>query len=166
MKNTLIILIILFLALCSCSGDKSCPDITTSNISADTVSIITEKNDTIAMVFDYEIDQKCSDCCAINFTTYGMKKCAFQAIEEWEAEMNKYYSLLLDILETKTKDKLIKAQGSWQEFSLMELQLNRELYGKMDGADWVQIGIGQTMDKVKNRALELKAYYIAITEEN
>jgi len=119
--------------------------------------------DSSEVIVDNDIDKRFNDCIADNGSTMGMLDCYDIAIEEWTKEMNKYYNLLLRNLNKTERKKLILAQSKWLEFSELELQFNNEFYGNMDGSIWPIIGLNETMEKVKNRALNFKAHYGAIT---
>ena len=113
----------------------------------------------------FEIDQKCSDCCALNSSNPEMKTCTLQGIKDWESEMNKYFNLLRDTLEFDNKKRLIVVQDAWVKFAQKELEFNINLYSKLDGTIWGLLALGETMEKFKTRALQLKAHYDSLTGE-
>ena len=151
----------LALIFCSCSEEQEPNIVVPQNF--ETVDSICPSEQTDE--FKYEIDQRLSDCCADSSSNYGMKMCTFQAIDEWEYEMDKYYNLLLDTLSGESKDALIESQNIWKEYSDKELKLNHSVYNQLDGTIWGLISLGQTMDKIKERALHLKTYYEMLTGE-
>ncbi len=112
---------------------------------------------------EYDVDNRFNQCVQENSCSVCFEECSVRAIKEWRDEMNKYYSLLLDSLDKPSKQKLILAQKKWLEFSELELQFSNEFYGNMDGTIWNGVGLGQSKEKIKSRALNLKAHYEAIT---
>jgi uncharacterized protein YecT (DUF1311 family) len=113
--------------------------------------------------FEFDIDKRFNDCIEENGCTVCIEECTIRAIKDWRAEMNKYYTLLLDSLDKPSKDKLISSQTNWLEFSEFELQFNNEFYSNMDGTIWNGVGLQQSKEKIKSRALTLKAHYDAMT---
>lgn len=112
---------------------------------------------------EYEIDRRFMQCINENSCSVCFEECSIRAIKDWRDEMNKYYTLLLDSLDKPSKEKLILAQRKWLEFSELELQFNNEFYGNMDGTIWNGVGLEQSKEKIKSRALNLKAHYDALT---
>jgi uncharacterized protein YecT (DUF1311 family) len=113
--------------------------------------------------FEYVIDKRFNDCIEDNGCTVCIEECTIRAIKEWRAEMNKYYTLLLEKLDKSSKEKLILSQTKWLEFSELELQFSNEFYGAMDGTIWNGVGLEQSKEKIKSRALNLKSHYDALT---
>lgn len=112
---------------------------------------------------EYDIDNHFNRCVEENSCSVCFEECSVRAIKEWRDEMNKYYSLLLDSLDKPSKEKLILAQKKWLEFSELELEFSNEFYGNMDGTIWNGVGLEQSKEKIKTRALNLKAHYDALT---
>ena len=94
-----------------------------------------------------------------NMTTAGMNNCTNIATDEWDKEMNKYYKLLIDSLNNNEKEKLKEAQRQWLTYRDKELIFSYEMYGNKDGTMWTNVSTGRHLEIVKQRAIELKAYY-------
>lgn len=146
------------------------PTIEDSNLKSTTSSKDKDKTETNSETeelkkdsFEFDIDKRWNDCIEENSCTVCFEECSVRAIKEWRSEMNKYYTLLLDSLDKPSKEKLILSQTKWLEFSELELQFSNEFYGNMDGTIWNGIGLNESKEKIKNRALNLKAHYNAIT---
>ncbi len=109
----------------------------------------------------HPIDIKVEDCLAIgsNQTTVGMIACIQIAMEEWDAELNKYYKLLMNNLDINEQDKLRDAQRQWLAFRDKEFEFIGTRYGKMEGTMFNIIEADSRNNIVKQRALELKSYY-------
>ena len=124
------------------------------------ISDLKRENDHL---IECDIDKRFNDCIEENSCTICFEDCTIRAIKEWRAEMNKYYTLLLEKLDESSKEKLILSQTKWLEFSELELQFSNEFYGAMDGTIWKGVGLGESEEKIKSRALNLKAHFDAIT---
>jgi len=109
----------------------------------------------------HPIDIKVEECLAIpsNQTTIGMIDCIQTAMEEWDAELNKYYKLLMNNLDNNEQDKLRDAQRQWLVFRDKEFEFIGTRYGKMEGTMFNIIEADSRNNIVRQRALELKSYY-------
>lgn len=114
---------------------------------------------------NHPIDIKLEKCLAIdsNMTTAGMIKCQAVAKDEWDLEMNKYYNLLMDTLASAEKAALKTAQKSWLNYRDNEMKLSGAIYFNMQGTMWHVVAAGRSCDIIRQRALELKAYYDMLT---
>ena len=109
----------------------------------------------------HPIDIKVEECLAIgsNQTTVGMINCIQTAMEEWDAELNKYYKLLMNTLNTDEQEKLRASQRQWLVFRDKEFEFLGTRYGNMEGTIFNIIEADSRNNFVKQRALELKSYY-------
>lgn len=57
-----------------------------------------------------------------------MVNCEITARQEWDVELNKYYKLLMSLLDSAGKEKLKIAQRQWIEFRDKEFEIINELY--------------------------------------
>jgi uncharacterized protein YecT (DUF1311 family) len=113
----------------------------------------------------HPIDIRLEKCHSIdsNQTTYGMINCEIIARDEWDLEMNKYYKLLMDSLKTEERVKLKAAQISWLTYRDKEKEFSGTMYYNMQGTMWRIAAAGRSCEIVRQRALELKAYYDVFT---
>lgn len=115
-----------------------------------------------------EIDLILSDCLSIgeNQTTYGMIQCIDSANIAWDAELNKYYKLLMNALNPEEQDKLKTAQRSW----LAMRDANNAFVGiycqNLGGTMHIVSANYRAMETVRLRALELKSFYEEIFENH
>ena len=95
--------------------------------------------------------------------TAVMVDCLKKAHREWEVEMDKYYNLLMDILDDEPKEKLKKSQVAWMKYRDLEFEYIPTYYqdvGSYQGpTSW-----GHKLSIVKDRALQLQAYYATIMD--
>jgi len=107
------------------------------------------------------IDVKLDKCLEndSNYTSLGMIRCSEIAREDWDKELNKYYKLLMNVLEEDAKAKLKKSQIKWIEFRDLEYEFSSEMYSDMQGTMWKIVAAGRRCEIVKARALALKDYY-------
>jgi uncharacterized protein YecT (DUF1311 family) len=161
MNRIIIITSILFFTISCSTQQKEGSNLKTPPSSKDKTENNSEELNKDSIEFD--IDKRFNDCVEENSCTVCFEECSVLAIKDWRAEMNKYYTLLIDSLDKPSKEKLILSQTKWLEFSELELQFSNEFYGNMDGTIWNGVNLRQTKEKIKNRAVNLKAYYNAIT---
>jgi uncharacterized protein YecT (DUF1311 family) len=96
---------------------------------------------------------------SINQTTLGMVSCEVWAKGAWDAQLNKYYRLLMGLLSAAEKEKLKASQVNWLKYRDSEYDFISALYGNMQGTMWRPAAVGAEVEIVRQRALELKAYY-------
>lgn len=168
MKTKILIVIILpiYLLACNVSKQSNITSYNSEKIQSDTLTEFNSSNLNYTQdEFEYVIDRRLDQCIIDNSSNYGMKTCTLNAITEWESEMIKYYDLLKDTLIEGSKNALVKSQQEWEKYSQSELELNHSIYNQLEGTLWSLISIGQTLSKIKERALQLKDYYEALSGE-
>ncbi|MDD2385841.1 MAG: DUF1311 domain-containing protein [Bacteroidales bacterium] len=109
----------------------------------------------------HPIDVKFEDCLDndSNYTTSGMIDCSQIAEADWDEELNRYYKLLMGVLEEDAKAKLRKSQIKWIEYRDLEFDFASQMYADMQGTMWILEAYGRRINFVKARVLEFKAYY-------
>jgi uncharacterized protein YecT (DUF1311 family) len=114
----------------------------------------------------YPIDslyQVCLDS-AKNQNTYGMIHCACEARDAWDKEIGKYIGLLGEKLSTEDNEQLKTNQKIWLTYRDSEVQISGKIYGKMDGMKWKAAAFDRQAEILRQRALDLKAYYEALKQ--
>jgi len=106
----------------------------------------------------HPIDKSEEVCISENSTTAGMVNCSNEARKKWDAEMNKYYKLLMGLLDKKGQGNLRESQLAWLKFRDAEFESIENMYHQM-ATMYIPIRSGDRMDIVKQRALQLKSYY-------
>lgn len=106
----------------------------------------------------HSIDKFEEVCISKNSTTAGMANCAYEARKKWDAEMNKYYKLLMAALDKKGQNELRESQLAWIKFRDAEFKSIENMYNQM-ATMYIPVRSGDRMDIVKQRALQLKSYY-------
>jgi uncharacterized protein YecT (DUF1311 family) len=109
----------------------------------------------------HPIDLKIEQCLSIdsNQSTFGMINCIRTAMEEWDAELNKYYKLLMETLTTDEQKKLRTAQRQWLDYRDKEFEFIETMYRNMEGTMWKIVEADSRNNIVRQRALELTSYY-------
>ncbi len=103
---------------------------------------------------------------AENQTTMGMTKCEQIAAEEWDAELNKVYKMLMGILGKGEKEKLKASQLKWIEYRDRELDFSGTLYKNLQGTMWITAAAGRRRELIRERVLALKDYYDTISTDH
>ena len=109
----------------------------------------------------HPIDLKIEECLSIdsNQSTFGMINCIRTAMKEWDAELNKYYNLLMETLTTDEQEKLRAAQRQWLVYRDKEFEFIEKFYRNMEGTMWKIVEADSRNNIVRQRALELTSYY-------
>ena len=107
------------------------------------------------------IDKRLKACLdsSQNETTVGMVGCFYEAEQDWDAELNKYYKLLMAILSPDAKVKLKVTEIKWLAFRDAESDFGDTIHADMGGTMWGPIRAENSMELVKQRALDLKGWY-------
>lgn len=110
----------------------------------------------------HPIDRELTSCIdKSKYVTAEMVKCGEEAYKKWDAELNKYYGLLMKILGDDAKKKLKESQIAWLKFRDLEFDFIPQYF--TDPGSYQGSAIAENkIDIVKARTLELKAYYDTI----
>lgn len=109
----------------------------------------------------HPIDLRLEACLASDsgISTAGMIECLSSAANSWDGELNSYYDLLREALDSSEQEALTASQVSWLTYRDREFEFTNHLYGDMLGTIWRITSAQRRMNVVKQRALELKTYY-------
>ena len=77
---------------------------------------------------EHPIDKFQEECTNRDSTTLGMAECLVEATKKWDAEMNKYYNLLMGLLKEDEKKRLKESQRAWIKFRDAEGEVIKHLY--------------------------------------
>jgi uncharacterized protein YecT (DUF1311 family) len=97
-------------------------------------------------------------------STVGMRAATNRAREMWDKEMNQIYARLMGRLSKEQQASLRDAQRSWLRYRDAEGKAISDIIASKDGTIWQLSATGHSMELVRTRALQLKAYEDA-TEE-
>lgn len=112
------------------------------------------------------IDIRLNDCLATgeNQTTYGMIQCIDTAYAAWDIELNKYYKLLMSVLNEEEKEKLKTAQKAWIIMRDADIAFIGLYSENLEGSMYRVSANYHTMEIVRLRALQLQSFYTEISE--
>ncbi|MFD0976778.1 lysozyme inhibitor LprI family protein [Salinimicrobium gaetbulicola] len=106
--------------------------------------------------------QDCLDS-SENYSTKRMTDCVNTATEKWDAELNKAYKELLDLLMAEQKEKLKISQREWIEFRDKEIEFSNQLYYDLEGTMWIPVAAQTKLDLTKKRTIELESFISVLT---
>lgn len=109
-----------------------------------------------------DIDKKEADCINKTSSTYQMTLCTQKAMNEWENQINNYYHLILNN-KLVEKEFVEQSQKKWLEYKISNYKMINQLE-KMQGTMYLNIASGFKREILKNRAIELRSYYLTIIE--
>ncbi|MFA5405065.1 MAG: lysozyme inhibitor LprI family protein [Ignavibacteria bacterium] len=113
----------------------------------------------------HPIDKYLDSCFKINdYTTMGMVNCTEEAIQMWDDELNKYYKLLMNILDDESVKTLKASELQWIEFKDKEMKNIEKIYSKMEGTMYIPMKYYAKMEVIKTRALQISDFYNLLTE--
>lgn len=108
----------------------------------------------------HPIDKE-ENTCRQNATTEDWTKCTYKATRAWNAEVDKYYSLLYRKLKGEQKTNILENQKYWTLYKNYEIKLINGLYNEQSETKEKMIfRSNQKRDIIKNRAEALRMYYI------
>jgi uncharacterized protein YecT (DUF1311 family) len=107
----------------------------------------------------YPIDKFEEECINNNSTTTGMNNCIEESCKQWDAELNKYYKLLMGILSKEEKQELKDSQVSWLKYRDLETKFRMNTFLNNQGTMYSNMAMSEKLSIVKQRALELKSLY-------
>lgn len=112
------------------------------------------------------IEKRCQQCIDKDGSTAGMVECCDKEYKEWDAELNKNYNALMKILSNQQKASLKTSQLAWLKFRDAEFACSAAIYEKMDGTMYIPMSVSSKTRIVRERALQLLAYYQLMREED
>ena len=120
-----------------------------------------QDKDSSACMIDISL-QECMD--NSKSITQEMKKCLSDACEKWELELEKYYNLLMEVLEEEPRKSLEESQQAWIKFKDLEFSNFIPNYFQDIGSYIGPSIMESKMLIIRARALQLKSYYDTIQE--
>lgn len=97
-----------------------------------------------------------------NYTTAGMTNCAYEAMDSWFKEIDKYLGLLKTVTSEEDYANILKAQEDWKKYQESEF-VAIGIFMKKQGTIFQNITAGERSGLVKQRALNLKSFYQMLT---
>jgi len=113
---------------------------------------------------EFPIDKFEQQCMSKDYSTAGMANCTYEAADKWDAEMNKYYKLLMKILSKDDRIELKQAQLTWLKFRDAERKILDEVYPSSPPTILISIKASEWCNMIKTRVLQLKSLYDSINE--
>jgi len=107
----------------------------------------------------HPLDEELNECVNENYSNHGMIQCHAKYQEEWDKLLNKYYKLLTEHATEDIQLKLKESQRTWLKMRDQEFEFIESFYGSMEGSMYNLVIVNMKRKFVRNRALELKAYY-------
>ncbi|MCU0373018.1 MAG: DUF1311 domain-containing protein, partial [Ignavibacteria bacterium] len=80
----------------------------------------------------HTIDAELDECIELNSHTHGTVECIEKAIEKWDAELNKYYKLLMKELDDESAKTLKSAELEWISYKDKEMQSIESIFSKLE----------------------------------
>jgi uncharacterized protein YecT (DUF1311 family) len=109
----------------------------------------------------YPIDKQCTECLAkATEKTSDMMNCFAIARDSWDKEVEHYYGLLMNQLDSQQKGNLKSSQEQWLKYKEKEFQLSNSIYYAADQGHERRIdACARQAEIVRDRAVDLKEYY-------
>ena len=124
-----------------------------------------EKNNIMPEAGIHPIEKDVQNCMKKeDYTTAGMSKCVDNSINDWNKEIDKYLSLLKDILPEEKYKLLQISQEKWEEYKNAQWQLLEAGLTEKDGTMYINILSGDKADVVEKRAKDLSGFYFELTD--
>lgn len=127
------------------------------------ISIFILSSKVFSQEIPHPIDVFLDSCMEKNQSTMGMTKCTDEAVKMWDDELNKYYKILMTMLDDESIKALKSAEKQWIEFKDKEFTNIDLIYSKLDGTMYIPMHSYAKLEIIKARALQLKDYYDLLT---
>lgn len=114
----------------------------------------------------HPIDLYLDSCMEKDMSTAGIVKCMEEATKMWDAELNKYFKLLIKELDEESVYILKSAETEWLVFRDKEFQNIDNIYSKLKGTMFIPMKYDTRLDIVRTRALRIKDYYEILKEND
>jgi len=117
--------------------------------------------DLVVVDSEHPIDAALSECWKDTGVTAELVDCLKEAYAKWEAEMDKYYVLLIGVLDKDSKKRLERSQKAWIKFRDSSFEFI-PLYFQDIGSYQRPTIWCDKVRIIRVRALDLKRYYLVI----
>jgi len=113
-----------------------------------------------------KIDKFMDDLIDRDSTTTGISNAHSAAEEKWDIVLNKYYKLLMGILDKEGQKRLKEAQLAWIKYRDAEIEnIYTNLLKASGGSSQINMASAEILGLTEDRALKLKEYYNLLTED-
>jgi len=114
----------------------------------------------------HPIDVYLDSCLERNPSTFGMVDCTREAEKMWNAELNKYYKLLMTIIDDSSASILKESERDWVKYKEKEIANIENIYSQVEGTMYQIERAYQIMEITRIRAMQLKDYYDVLTGDD
>jgi uncharacterized protein YecT (DUF1311 family) len=95
----------------------------------------------------------------------GLINCLTEEEALWDKQMNKYYKLLMGILDKESRSILKRSQLAWLKYRDAESENAWRLYPLHEGSAYSEIAAAEVMELTEARTKSLMGYYETLLEE-
>ena len=99
-----------------------------------------------------------------NYTTAGMSKCVDDSVNDWNGEIDKYFSLLKEVLPNDKYNLLQVSQEKWENYKEAQWDFLEAALSEKDGTMYINILSADKADVVEKRAKDLSGFYFELTD--
>ncbi len=111
------------------------------------------------------IDVQLEKCIEKDYSTSGMNKCVYAAIDARLEQISIYSNMIKKELSKEQFTVFVEAQKAWEHYYEIEKKLIVEtVYNKEEGTIHTNIAAGMLQNLAKQRALYLKSYLYEVKE--
>ncbi len=95
-----------------------------------------------------------------NYTTIGMHKCIGEALEDWDAELNRVYAAIMDTADEELAAVIRTSQRNWIEYRDADLEVILAIHSRTQGTYWgVEMGM-RRLQTLENQVMRLRWYLL------
>ncbi len=102
-----------------------------------------------------DIDDKLAQCNKAAITTLDSVDCRSTAADEWEAELNNQYQLLLKGQSPEVQANLKNAQRAWIKYKNSYVSAMASFYRQEEGTVWTIIMAESKLNVIRDKAIDL-----------
>ena len=99
-----------------------------------------------------------------DYTTVGMSKCVDDSINDWNKEIDKYLSLLKEMLPEEQYDLLETSQNKWEDYKKAQWAFLNAAIDEKHGTMYINVLSGDRAGVVEKRAKDLSGLFFELTD--
>ena len=99
-----------------------------------------------------------------DYTTVGMSKCVDDSINDWNKEIDKYLSLLKEVLPEEQYDLLETSQNKWEDYKKAQWAFLNAAIDEKHGTMYINVLSGDRAGVVEKRAKDLSGLFFELTD--
>lgn len=112
----------------------------------------------VGPLWAHPIAEELDQCIEQDPSTSGQVECIAIALEQWDQELNRVYTILMNRLDDESKATLRASQRQWIKFRDDELKFLADYYANFSGTMYVPMQAFEPVRITRDRTQQLQKY--------